>query len=82
MARYAAREDEQDASGQWVEVEHGLGHVSQFAADAFGPMLAMGPVAPSRRVATAAAPDGHCTWTDPQHRQYATHPVNHHELAA
>ena len=27
-------------------------------------------------------PDGHCTWTDPHHRQYATHPVNHHELAA
>jgi 5-methylcytosine-specific restriction endonuclease McrA len=26
--------------------------------------------------------DGHCTWTDPHHRQYATHPVNHHELAA
>ena len=27
-------------------------------------------------------PEGHCTWTDPHHRQYATHPVNHHELAA
>jgi hypothetical protein len=27
-------------------------------------------------------PDGHCAWTDPHHRQYATHPVNHHELAA
>jgi len=27
-------------------------------------------------------PDGTCTWTDPHHRQYATHPVNHHELAA
>jgi hypothetical protein len=26
--------------------------------------------------------DGVCTWTDPHHRQYATHPVNHHELAA
>jgi hypothetical protein len=26
--------------------------------------------------------DGACTWTDPHHRQYATHPVNHHELAA
>ncbi len=25
---------------------------------------------------------GHCTWTDPHHRQYATHPVNHHEVAA
>jgi hypothetical protein len=26
--------------------------------------------------------DGTCTWTDPHHRQYATYPVNHHELAA
>ncbi|MHB1474752.1 MAG: HNH endonuclease signature motif containing protein, partial [Dermatophilaceae bacterium] len=26
--------------------------------------------------------DGDCTWTDPHHRQYATHPINHHELAA
>jgi hypothetical protein len=27
-------------------------------------------------------PDGDCTWTDPHHRKYATHPINHHELAA
>jgi len=27
-------------------------------------------------------PDGECTWTDPHGRQYATHPINHHELAA
>jgi hypothetical protein len=26
--------------------------------------------------------DGICTWTDPHGRQYTTHPVNHHELAA
>jgi 5-methylcytosine-specific restriction endonuclease McrA len=26
--------------------------------------------------------DGDCTWTDPHGRQYATHPTNHHELAA
>ena len=32
VAQYAAGEEEQDPSGQWVEVEHGLGHVSQFAA--------------------------------------------------
>ena len=25
---------------------------------------------------------GVCTWTDPHGRQYATHPTNHHELAA
>ena len=37
VAQYAAREEEQDPSGRWVEVEHGLGHVSEFAADAFGP---------------------------------------------
>jgi hypothetical protein len=26
--------------------------------------------------------DGTCTWTDPHQHQYATYPVNHHELAA
>jgi hypothetical protein len=26
--------------------------------------------------------DGECLWTDPFGRQYATHPVNHHEMAA
>jgi hypothetical protein len=26
--------------------------------------------------------DGICTWTDPHGRQYATHPINHHDLAA
>jgi hypothetical protein len=26
--------------------------------------------------------DGQCLWTDPHHRQYATHPVNHHQMAA
>ena len=26
--------------------------------------------------------DGECTWTDPHRRQYATRPINHHELAA
>ena len=25
---------------------------------------------------------GVCTWTDPHGRQYATHPVNHHQMAA
>ncbi len=25
---------------------------------------------------------GDCTWTDPHGRQYATHPTNHHDLAA
>ncbi len=54
VAQYAAREQEQDGSGQWVEVEHGLGHVGEFAADAFGPMLAMGPVAAGRRVDASA----------------------------
>src|SRR5450759_3728075 len=54
VAQYAAREEEQDPSGRWVQVDHGLGHVIQFAADVFGPMLAMGPVAAGRRVETAA----------------------------
>jgi HNH endonuclease len=26
--------------------------------------------------------DGTCTWTDPHGRQYATDPVNHHQMAA
>jgi 5-methylcytosine-specific restriction endonuclease McrA len=26
--------------------------------------------------------DGECTWTDPFGRQYATHPIDHHQLAA
>ncbi len=55
VAQYAGRDAEQDDSGAWVEVDHGLGHVSEFAADCFGPMLAMGPVAAGRKVDTAAA---------------------------
>src|SRR5665647_1270630 len=55
VAQYAGREEEQDAAGAWVEVDHGVGHVSEFASDCFGPMLAMGPVAASRKVDTAAA---------------------------
>jgi hypothetical protein len=26
--------------------------------------------------------DGHCVWTDPFGRQYATHPIDHHDMAA
>jgi hypothetical protein len=55
VAQYAARDDVQDSSGAWVEVDHGTGHVSEFAADCSGPALAMGPVAASRKVDTAAA---------------------------
>jgi hypothetical protein len=55
VAQYAAREQEQNASGAWTEVDHGLGHVSEFAPDCFGPMLAMGFVAAGRKVNTAAA---------------------------
>jgi len=55
VAQYAARVCEQDACGQWVEVDQPLGQVGEFAADCLGPMLAMGPVAAGRRVATAAA---------------------------
>jgi Domain of unknown function (DUF222)/HNH endonuclease len=54
VAQYAARDEQQDASGHWVEVDHGLGHVGEFASDCFGPALAMGPVAASRKVDTAA----------------------------
>ena len=54
VAQYAAREQEQDGSGAWVEVDHGLGHLGEFASDCFGPMLAMGPVAADRKVGIAA----------------------------
>ena len=54
VAQYAARVTQRDASGAWVEVEHPLGHVGEFAADCFGPMLAMGSVAADRKVHTAA----------------------------
>jgi hypothetical protein len=55
VAQFAGREEEQDASGAWVEVDHGVGHLGEFAADCFGPMLAMGSVAAGRKVETAAA---------------------------
>ncbi|MEP7016910.1 MAG: DUF222 domain-containing protein, partial [Actinomycetota bacterium] len=55
VAQYAGREHEQDPSGAWADVDHGLGHVSEFAPDCFGPMLSMGFVAAGRKVATAAA---------------------------
>ncbi|MEO6142803.1 MAG: DUF222 domain-containing protein [Dermatophilaceae bacterium] len=54
VAQYAARDQERQATGAWVDVDHGLGHVGEFASDCFGPMLAMGPVAASRKVDTAA----------------------------
>src|SRR5450759_4237898 len=56
VAQYAGREEEEeDGTGAWVEVDHGVGHVSEFASDCFGPALAMGPVAAGRKVETAAA---------------------------
>jgi hypothetical protein len=55
VAQYAGRGEERDASGAWVEVDHGVGHLGQFAADCFGPMLSMGSVAADRKVETAAA---------------------------
>ena len=42
VAQYAGREQEQDGTGAWVDVDHGVGHVSEFAGDCFGPALAMG----------------------------------------
>jgi hypothetical protein len=49
VAQYAGREQEQDSTGAWVDVDHGIGHVSEFASDCFGPMLSMGPVRPAAR---------------------------------
>ena len=54
VAQYASRDEEQDGSGGWVEVDHGLGHVNEFASDCLGPALAMGSVAADRKVNTAA----------------------------
>jgi len=54
VAQYASRDEEQDAGGAWVCVDHGVGHVSGFAGDCFGPMLAMGFVQADRKVNTAA----------------------------
>jgi hypothetical protein len=54
VAQYASREQEQDPCGAWLEVDHGLGHVGEFAPDCFGPMLAMGFVAAGRKVNAAA----------------------------
>ena len=49
VAQYAARLTEQDGSGAWVEVDHGIGQVGEFAADCFGPMLAMARPRPGAR---------------------------------
>ena len=49
VAQYAGRQQEPDGSGVWVDVDHGVGHVSELASDCFGPMLAMSPVAASRK---------------------------------
>jgi len=54
VAQYAGREEEQDASGAWGDVDHGVGHVSEFAADCFGPALSMGHIAAGRKVEAAA----------------------------
>ncbi|MDQ1537325.1 MAG: hypothetical protein QOE58_1718, partial [Actinomycetota bacterium] len=54
VAQYAGRDEEQDVTGAWVEMNHGVGHVWEFASDCFGPMLAMGPVMADRKVHVAA----------------------------
>jgi hypothetical protein len=54
VAQFAARDQEPDGAGVWVDVDRGVGHVNEFASDCLGPMLAMGPVAASRKVDTAA----------------------------
>jgi len=54
VAQSAGREQEQDSTGAWVNVDHGVGHVSEFAGDCFGPALAMGFVQADRKVNTAA----------------------------
>lgn len=54
IAQFAARDEQRREDGTFVEVDRGLGHVSEFASDTLAPMLAMsfGPAA--KRVRTAA----------------------------
>ncbi|MDQ1536520.1 MAG: hypothetical protein QOE58_913, partial [Actinomycetota bacterium] len=53
VAQYASRDEVQDATGAWVEVDGGIGHMNEFASDCFGPMLAMGPIAADRKIHVA-----------------------------
>jgi len=54
VAQFAGREEEQDSTGVWVDVDHGVGYVNEFAGDCFGPALSMGRIAASRKVQAAA----------------------------
>jgi hypothetical protein len=49
VAQYASQQQEQHTTGAHAEVDHGLGHVSEFAHDCFGPMLAVGSSRPGER---------------------------------
>lgn len=54
IAQFAARDEHQDPTGPFVEVDLGLGHVAEFAADTLAPMLGMSHGPAQRRVHTAA----------------------------
>jgi len=54
VAQFAGRDQEQDSTGVWVDVDHGVGYVSEFAGDCFGAALSMGHVAACRKVEAAA----------------------------
>lgn len=54
IAQFAARDEQQDPTGPFVEVDLGLGHVAEFAADTLAPMLGMSHGPAQRRVHTAA----------------------------
>ncbi len=54
VAQFAAREEVRREDGSWVSVDRGLGHVSEFAGDAFGPALGMSPIAARDRAGKSA----------------------------
>ncbi len=55
VAQYTARDSEQETGGwRFVEVDRGVGHVQEFAADTLAPMLAMAPGSASRKVHMSA----------------------------
>ncbi len=54
VAQFAAREETRLDDGSWVSVDRGLGHVSDFAGEALGPMLGLSPLGARGKVGRCA----------------------------
>lgn len=63
IAQYAARDEDRTPDGVWVPVDHGIGHVNEFAGDDLAPVLGMTPSMATRRVHTAARLTAHLPTT-------------------